>query len=196
LKKLFGDQTEEVEQLIHSCGGTFIQTNGTNYHMLSHACRVKLGIKICETGYDISRVVKFLTWQDFEFFVCQVAEEVGYRALHDIRMKKPRMQIDAVCIKGDFGISFDCKHWRYYSHSAISSAAIAQGKRSARLCESKIIPGVRRVLPAVVTIHETAIRLLDGVAIVPVNAINTFLLDAMYNFDIFTPSSKDVEAKD
>lgn len=196
LKKLFAEQVEEVQHLLYSCGCSSVQTNGTTYLTLPHACRVKLGIKICEIGHDITRVARFLTWKDFEFFVCEIAEEWGYRVLHDVRMKEPRMQIDVVCTKDDFAISFDCKHWRYYSRSALSAAARAQEQRSVRLSRSENFPGVTRFLPAIITVYETSVRVLEGVAIVPVNALSGFLQDAKYEFDNRAPPANDAPVQD
>jgi hypothetical protein len=180
LFRIFHEKTRQIEALLQSCGCEGRSVNGKLYYLVSQHSRVVLGMKLCSLGVEISKVAEFLTWGDFEMFVARVAEACGYEVIHDFRLKNPRLQVDVICSKGEFGIAFDCKHWKRDSISALRPAARAQERRVARIKSSGKLPQIDLLVPALVGLHENTPRMVGRVPVVPVHTLNEFLTNAAY----------------
>ena len=117
-----------------------------------------------------------MSWKEFEEYVESAFGAFGYATERNVRFRKPRAEIDLVCVKNGVAFSIDCKHWkRTVGHSSMLGISHRQLKRCLRVAERG---GISRVIPLVVTLKDEALRILEnGVAIVPIHALSDFVLN-------------------
>ncbi len=161
--------------------------------------RIDLAATAVSHGIDVERVVKLMSWKDFEGFVGRVLDENGYIYAESFRKRgtdeTEGMEIDVVGVKGNRILSLDAKMWgdRSGKTSALAAAAEKQATRTSKLgtelerLQKKIgvlRPGEYNLLPAIVTWLVEDIQFHEGVPIVPIFKLNAFLLE----LDRFTHS--------
>ncbi len=154
--------------------------------------RIDLATVAVSHGVDMERVVKVMSWKDFEGFVGRVLDENGYKYTESFRKRgtgeTEGMEIDVVGVKGKRILSLDAKMWgdRSGKTSALVAAAEKQATRTSRLgnelerLQKKIgvlRPGEYNLLPAIVTWLVEDIQFHEGVPIVPIFKLNAFLLE-------------------
>jgi hypothetical protein len=149
------------------------QKGGKMYFSASD--RVRIAMLAAHLVQDIRKVSSKLSWQDFESFVSEIAEQYNYTAKRNVNISKPRVQIDVIASKGQFCIAIDCKHWSKVAGGAgLDEIAKKQAKRARILLQSKQGRKYDIVLPAVVTLLAGASKYAAGVPIVPISEINSF----------------------
>ncbi len=137
--------------------------------------RVRIAMLAAPLVQDVRKVSSKLSWQDFESFVSEIAEQYNYTAKRNVNIRKPRAQIDVIASKGSFCIAIDCKHWsRAAGGSGLDEIAKKQAKRAKIYLQSKQGRKYDIALPAVITLLAGASKYAAGVPIVPVSEINSF----------------------
>ncbi|MFQ6079761.1 MAG: NERD domain-containing protein [Thermodesulfobacteriota bacterium] len=127
-------------------------------------------------------------WRDFESHCATVLEENGYRVLGNVwfRDETRRYQMDIVAVLLRRVICIDCKAWtKGGGSSRARMAAQTQRERTMKL-KSVAIKGLPHpeemsFFPMVVTLKSEDVVLHEGVAIVPFEMLNTFVV----NFDSY-----------
>lgn len=139
----------------------------------SGADRVYAAMLAVQLGCDIERASGYLSWKDFEKLASEVLSSLGYRTQTNVRLTKPRMEIDVVGISSGFAIAVDCKHWE--RRQSFAAFAQKQAARAKRLIEhdSKI----SQVVPAIMTLHPGQVRFVGGVPVVPVHKFKSFVIE-------------------
>ena len=100
--------------------------------------RVRIAMFAASLVQDLGKVSSKLSWQDFESFVSEIAEHYDYITKNDVKVSKPRVQIDVIASKGSFCIAMDCKHWsKAASGSGLDEIAKKQAKRARIFLQSK-----------------------------------------------------------
>jgi len=145
-------------------------------------------------GMDLEDVAKHFSWQDFEAMVSEVFSANGFRTFLNFRFSsnKRRYEIDVVAISKPRIMLVDCKHWgiRLGKSSALKAAATAQVKRSGEFCcklqEFKAL-GVEewhsaKVIPILITLYQERVTENDGVMVVPVFKLNSFIEESRNGF--------------
>ena len=137
--------------------------------------RVRIAMFAASLVQDLGKVSSKLSWQDFESFVSEIAEHYDYITKNDVKVSKPRVQIDVIASKGSFCIAMDCKHWsKAAGGSGLDEIAKKQAKRAKIFLQSKHGRKYVVALPAIITLLAGASKSAAGVPIVPISEINSF----------------------
>ena len=126
-----------------------------------------------QLGCDIERASGYLSWKDFEKMASKVLSSLGYRTQINVRLTKPRMEIDVVGISSGFAIAIDCKHWK--RSQSFAAFAQKQAARAKRLIEHD--SNISQVVPAIMTLHPGQVRFVGGVPVVPVHKFKSFVME-------------------
>jgi hypothetical protein len=138
-------------------------------------------------GVALEEITKDLDWRDFEGFVSEVLSENGFRTFRNFRFssKKRRYEVDVVALERPRIVIVDCKHWgiRLGKVSALKVAASAHQERTMefgnKLQELAHIDatkwGTAKIIPILVTLYQERIVEKEGVLVVPIFKLNSFL---------------------
>ncbi|MFB5624282.1 MAG: hypothetical protein ACE5RP_05130, partial [Nitrosopumilus sp.] len=83
--------------------------------------KLKIAVSLLEHGSPIDEISIALDWRDFEGLTAEILSEKNFAVLKNMMLTKPRMEIDVVGIRLGIAILIDCKHWKRYSTSALST---------------------------------------------------------------------------
>jgi hypothetical protein len=163
-------------------------------YIFTKADRMKLSLLALQKGCDIENISRSLSWKDFEGLASEILELNGYSTKTNVHFSKPRrMQIDVIGANNNLAIVADCKHWKRYSLSSISSYAEKQIRRTKILCRARkrIRYNISHAIPIILTLYSVDIKLIDGVPIVPISKFKSFIEDvSLYLSDIRVISAK------
>jgi len=150
--------------------------------------RVILAESEVRNGRDVQQVSKLLRWQEFEEFVEAALDECGFRSVRHLifKSKVGRREIDVLAWNDVWILAVDCKHWSgALTHSRMKTAAEAQIERARALSERPEIMrrrGISRVelplVPLILTLGEPRERTVNGVPIVGLSKLSSFLQEA------------------
>jgi hypothetical protein len=174
--------------------GIGIPTSTRYHYLFSKADRMKLAILALQRGCDIESISKSISWRDFEALTSEVLVLYGYLTKTNIRLSKPsRIEIDVIGINNKLAIVADCKHWKRYSLSSISSYAEKQIERTRILFRAKRRTkqyNITHAIPIILTLYSIDIRFIDGVPIVPISKFKSFIEDvSLYLSEIYVISA-------
>ena len=165
---------------------------GENPTIISRVMRIDLAKRAVREGASISEIIDLLTWKDFEGFVASILSENTFRCVESYRRRgnslKHGMEIDVIGVKGDIIISIDAKMWSIRSGktSALKTAAEKQKKRTLELSGEldklskkmgALAEKTYRLFPVLVTWLVEEVELHEGVPVVPIFKLNSFILD-------------------
>lgn len=190
-----------AESILQGIDGT--KSDGASW-ILSRDARMALAQKAVELGIDLEDVIDLLTWKDFEGFVAHILSEHGFRCIESFRRRGTElsrgMEIDVIGIRGNAIVSADAKMWgiRKSKSSALRAAAENQKERSMKLVSimSKVAErlgplSLKRyeVYPMLVTWFVEEVQFHEGVPIVPVFKLNSFILgfDSFQDLMVYYP---------
>jgi hypothetical protein len=156
-------------------------TSNRSQYLFSKADKMKLAMLALQRGCDIESISKSVSWKDFEALASEILSLCGYLTRTNIRLSKPsRIEIDVIGVSQKLAIVADCKHWRRYSISSISSYAEKQTQRTKILFEAKgrTKQGyIARAIPIILTLYSMDVEFIDGVPIVPISKFKSFIED-------------------
>lgn len=153
--------------------------------------RIDLAMQAVEYGVDVAEVVELLTWKDFEGFVAGILVANGFQCTESYRRRGTNltqgMEIDVIGVRGRLALSIDAKMWNIRSGkaTALRTAAEKQKQRTIELAIqlnqlSKKIksmkPGKYEFIPIIVTWLVEEVEIHEGIPLVPVFKLNSFLL--------------------
>jgi hypothetical protein len=139
--------------------------------------KILLALSAIERGSDLMDVCKLICWKDFELFSSEILKFHNFKVLLNYRLRNPTRQIDVVGTKSGLALIIDCKHWRKNSYSLIRTAVKKQKERGQLLSNKKSLNGVSKVFPIIVTFIPSEYRQVDMVPIIPIQLLNSFLLE-------------------
>jgi hypothetical protein len=189
------DPNETTESILRDCG---LERSKEGLWTVSREMRMALALKGVSLGADLEQVVERMTWKDFEGFVASILSEHDYKCIESFRRvgdsNTKGMEIDVIGIRGETIIAVDTKMWgiRSGKKSALQSAAERQLERTHNLsCQldslSKkmglIASGTYGLKPILVTWLVEDIEFHEGVPIIPVFKLNSFILDLPIYYD-------------
>jgi hypothetical protein len=161
----------------------YLRANDIGYYYLSKDAvkfsasdKIYTALLALRVGGDIEQVSSYLTWKDFEKLTSELLTSFGYRTRTNVRLAKPRMEVDVVGTALDgFTLAVDCKHWKRNNLSSISLFCEKQAGRAKRLIEHD--KSISQVVPVVLTLHAESVSFVHEVPIVPILKFRSFLLD-------------------
>jgi Holliday junction resolvase-like predicted endonuclease len=148
--------------------------------------RMMLAEHLIHNGHDPQKVSRFLKWQEFENFGAETLQQNGYRTIKHLVFKSRlgRREIDLLAWNDSFLLAVDCKHWlRGLSPSRACQVVQAQAGRAEALAERFDLlnkHGVsnvesRHVMPVIFCLSNPQVAIVDGVPIVAVSKLISFL---------------------
>lgn len=133
---------------------------------------------------DLQRVSAEVVWQNFERLVAFIFERNDFQVGTGKVMtkNKKRRQFDVIAKKNGKTFLAECKKWagNRYRLSALKTAA---KKHNERLEFYKSITG-ENAIPIIVTLIEEEILCCDGVPIVPILKLNSFINEYDKGFNL------------
>ena len=157
-----------------------IGTKEDNSYLFEEGDKLKIAISLLEKGYPIDEISVALEWRDFEGLTGEILAEKNFAVMKNMMLTKPRMEIDVVGIRLGIAILIDCKHWKRYSSSALSTAVKKQIERTKQYVAKT--PGAIAV-PVIVTLYQDKINFIDNVPIVPIFQFASFVDEFYGNID-------------
>jgi len=154
--------------------------------------RIDLAMQVVELGAEIVEVVKLMTWKDFEGLIAGILSENNFRCTESFRRRGSSdvkgMEIDVIGVRGPMALSVDAKMWsvRGGKASALRTAAEKQKERTIRLTTQlsrlsekipSMVKGQYTIIPIMVTWLVEEVELHEGVPVVPVFKLNSFIQD-------------------
>jgi hypothetical protein len=138
--------------------------------------RLYAAVVALQMSCDIEQISRYLSWKDFEKLASEVLRSFGYRTRTNVRLVKPRMEIDLVGTSTDgFTIAVDCKHWKRSNLSSITNFSQKQVARSERLL--KYDKTISQVVPVMLTLHAESVMFVGRVPLVPIHRFRSFIID-------------------
>lgn len=157
-----------------------IGTKQDNFYYFEDGDKLKIAVALLENGSPIDEISIELDWRDFEGLTAEILSEKNFAVLKNFMLTKPRMEIDVVGIRLGIAILIDCKHWRRYSTSALSTAVKKQIERTKQYVAKT--PGSIAV-PVIVTLYQDKIDFIENVPIVPIFQFASFIDEFYGNVD-------------
>ena len=148
--------------------------------------RAMLAERLIHEGIDPKKVSRNLGWQEFENFTEHMLVENGFltRKHFVFRSGAARREIDILAWNDTFMLAVDCKRWlKGLTPSRMRETAKAQIERAAALARRPELlyrlkvahPEGRSIIPVILSLGELRERLIDGVPIVSVSKLPSFI---------------------
>ena len=148
--------------------------------------RMMIAERLIGNGYDPQRISRLLEWREFEDFAASFLVRNGFGILKHFVFKTRggRREIDLIAWNDTFLLAIDCKHWlRGLSPSQSRRIVRVQSERASALAERPDLlkrRGVdnvekRWIMPAIFCLVDTREPIIDGVPVVAVSKLISFL---------------------
>ena len=138
--------------------------------------KLSIALIAINKGINVVDISSKLNWHDFELFTSELLKYHGYTVYTNFRLKNPKREIDIIGIKSQKAILIDCKHWKKKSITGLKQIVEKQKNRS-KLFIQKSNLKVQNVFPIVLTFLPNGNSFNNGVPIISINKLNSFLLD-------------------
>ncbi|MDF1538393.1 MAG: hypothetical protein P1Q69_05780 [Candidatus Thorarchaeota archaeon] len=183
----FYNSSEKMQNLLKEVGAIAL---ADNHWKISREIRSAIALKAITHGAQPEVVVENMTWKDFEGLIAQILSENNYAYTESFRRRGTAtiqgMEIDVIGVKGNSIIVVDAKMWgiRSGKASALMGAVTKQITRTERLAQqldrlskkiSGMKPGSYSLTPVMVTWLVEEVELYEGVPVVPIFKLNSFL---------------------
>jgi len=160
--------------------------------LVSREVRISLAMKAITLGANVEEVIRHMNWKDFEGLVAQILVENHYNCVESFRRRGNAeikgMEIDVIGLKNKTLLVIDAKMWgvRSGKASALRTAIDKQKERTVRLSNQldrlakkmiKLKVGTYELIPIMVTWLVEDVEIHQGVPVVPVFKLNSFLLN-------------------
>lgn len=142
--------------------------------------KLKVAIELIKNGGPLDEISILLDWKDFEGLVAEILFSKNFAIIKNLVLTKPRMEIDVIGIRLGVAMLIDCKHWKRYSSSTLSTAVKKQIVRTKHYILKT--PGAIAV-PVIVTLYQDKIDFIDRVPIVPIFQFSSFIDEFYGNLD-------------
>jgi len=144
--------------------------------MGNEVATITLSFQAFIAGAALEEIFRIIRWQDFENFVSIILSEQGFNTFRNYRLKKPRLEIDVLALKKNFGLVIDCKQWqKVLSASNLNTIVSKQIERTKTLLSIDQRIGNNIILvPAIVTLFPSREHFFENVPIIAANSLKSF----------------------
>jgi len=181
------------EVLLDHLSKEFLKVVGDKVMVLD---KTVLALEMVNSGIHIEDVLLNLGWRDFEDFCTELLREQGFRVTRNFRFHRAleRYEVDILAYKHPYLLSVDCKRVRKLSNYFLKTVAEKQLRRtealSMELWRYHKELGIKRfkpvlLIPAVFVVASMSPRIYDGVPIVPVGRILSFVKEFEQLVNVF-----------
>ena len=160
-KMNLNDSEQILDELIKNNIG---RKEDTFYHF-EEGDKLKIAISLLEKGFPIDEISQALDWKDFEGLTAAILTSKNFAVIKNMILTKPRMEIDVVGIRLGIAILIDCKHWKRYNSSSLTTAVQKQIERTKQYV-AKTQGAI--AVPAIVTLYQEEVSFIDKVPIIPI----------------------------
>ncbi|AJM92861.1 MULTISPECIES: hypothetical protein [Nitrosopumilus] len=165
-----------------------IGTKHDNFYYFEDGDKLKIAISLLEKGLPIDEISIALDWKDFEGLTAEILSSKNFAVIKNMILTKPRMEIDVVGIRLGIAILIDCKHWKRYSTSSLSSVVKKQIERTKQYV-AKTEGAI--AVPVIVTLYQDKVDFIENVPIVPIFQFSSFVDEFYGNIDQMKTIQKD-----
>ena len=142
--------------------------------------KLKVAVKLLEKGFPIDEISIVLDWKDFEGLTAAILASKNFAVIRNFMLTKPRMEIDVIGIRLGIAILIDCKHWKRYSVSSLSTVVKKQIERTKHYVKKT---PVAISVPVIVTLYHDKVDFIENVPIVPIFQFSSFIDEFYGNID-------------
>lgn len=171
---------EESKKILDEYVENDIGTKKEEKYFFDQSDKLKVAIKLIQMGFPIDEVSVALDWKDFEGLVGEILLQKEFAVIKNFILTKPRMEIDVIGIRLGVAMLIDCKHWKRYSNSALSTSVKKQIDRTKQYV-SKTQNAI--AVPVIVTLYQDKVNFIDNVPIVPIFQFSSFVDEFYGNLD-------------
>ncbi len=157
-----------------------IGTKQDNSFYFEDGDKLKIAVALLENGFPIDEISIALDWKDFEGLTAEILTSKNFAVIKNMILTKPRMEIDIVGIRLGIAILIDCKHWKRYSISSLTTVVKKQIKRTKSYVAKT--QGSTAV-PVIVTLYRDKVDFIENVPIVPIFQFSSFIDEFYGNLD-------------
>ncbi|MBS1268064.1 MAG: hypothetical protein MAG458_00782 [Nitrosopumilus sp.] len=150
--------------------------------------KLKIAISLLESGSPIDEISLVLDWRDFEGLTAEILTSKNFAVIKNMILTKPRMEIDVVGIRLGIAILIDCKHWKRYAPSSLTTAVKKQIERTKKYVE-KTQGSI--AVPVIVTLFQDKVNFIENVPIVPIFQFSSFIDEFYGNIEQMKTIGKD-----
>ena len=101
-----------------------------DFYYFEDGDKLKIAMILLENGFPLDEISVVLDWRDFEGLTAEILSSKNFAVIKNMMLTKPRMEIDVVGIRLGIAILIDCKHWKRYNSSSLTSAVKKQIERT------------------------------------------------------------------
>ena len=157
-----------------------IGTKQDNSYYFEDGDKLKIAVKLLENGSPIDEISIALDWKDFEGLTGAILASKDFTVIKNMILTKPRMEIDIIGIRLGIAILIDCKHWKRYGISSLTTVVKKQIKRTKHyVAKTKGTIAV----PVIVTLYRDKVDFIQSVPIVPIFQFSSFIDEFYGNID-------------
>jgi len=157
-----------------------IGTKQEDQYYFEEGDKLKVALELIKNGGPLDKISTMLNWKDFEGLVAEILYSKNFAIIKNLILTKPTMEIDVIGIRLGIAMLIDCKHWKRYNLSSLSSAVNKQIARTKHYILKT--PGAIAV-PVIVTLYHDKIDFIDRVPIVPILQFSSFVDEFYGNLD-------------
>ena len=165
-----------------------IGTKQDNFYYFEEGDKLKISTSLLEKGFPIDEISVALDWKDFEGLTAEILSSKNFAVIKNMILTKPRMEIDVVGVRLGIAILIDCKHWKRYSMSSLSTVVKKQIERT-RQYVAKTEGAI--AVPVIVTLYQDKVDFIENVPIVPIFQFSSFIDEFYGNIDQMKTIEKD-----
>ncbi|MFQ5475534.1 MAG: hypothetical protein ACE5DT_00705 [Nitrosopumilus sp.] len=157
-----------------------IGTKQENSYYFDAGDKLKIAVALLAKGLPIDEISVALDWKDFEGLTAEILTSKDFAVIKNMILTKPRMEIDVIGIRLGVAILIDCKHWKRYSTSSLTTAVKKQIERTKQYV-AKTQGAI--AVPVIVTLYQDKVNFIEKVPIVPIFQFSSFIDEFYGNLD-------------
>ncbi len=157
-----------------------IGTKQGNSYYFEDGDKLKIAVALLEKGLPIDEISVAIDWKDFEGLTAAILASKDFAVIKNMMLTKPRMEIDVIGIRLGIAILIDCKHWKRYSTSSLTTVVKNQIERTKHYVAKT--PGAISI-PVIVTLYQDKVNFIENVPIVPIFQFSSFIDEFYGNID-------------
>jgi len=159
---------------------------------------VNLILALWKEGFRMDELLRYSNWRYFEELCCRLFSEASFHALRGLHFsyEGKRYEVDVVALRDPYVIVIDCKRWRRAMRSRVEVFANRHLERCKALAKelwhlkrlNALIGKWRtaKIVPILLTLLEESVKLVNGVAIVPLFKLRGFIKELPYLLEDLT----------
>ncbi len=132
---------------------------------------------------SIEDLASKISWKSFEKLTKVMFNQIGYSTITNFRIN--RKEIDVLAFNQNLVFAADCKHWKKMSACSLKKSAYMQKLRASFLI-STLTFSKKQIIPLIVTLYESELKIIDNVPIVPIFKLKDFVINIYGYMELIT----------